>query len=123
MRTRWAQRRSPSSKVQPKWSRLRRRTGRARDRSSGHFPVRLLFVVTELYRGQTQVRTAEEFGIDRSYISDMERGKKNVCLPTMEVLAQGFAISLSQLVRGLDRESPPETLMPSDCIKLGIRNV
>jgi len=68
--------------------------------------VRLLFVVTELYRGQTQVRTAEEFGIDRSYISDMERGKKNVCLPTMEVLAQGFAIPLSQLVRGLDRELP-----------------
>jgi transcriptional regulator with XRE-family HTH domain len=62
--------------------------------------VRLLFVVTELYRGWTQVRTAEEFSIDRSYISDMERGKKNVCLPTMEVLAQGFAISLSQLVRG-----------------------
>ena len=77
--------------------------------------MRLLFVVTELYRGWTQVRTAEEFGIDRSYISDMERGKKNVCLLTMEVLAQGFAISLSQLVRGLDRESPPETLMPSDC--------
>jgi DNA-binding XRE family transcriptional regulator len=31
-------------------------------------------------RGWTQVRTAEEFGIDRSYISDMECGKKNVCL-------------------------------------------
>jgi transcriptional regulator with XRE-family HTH domain len=55
-------------------------------------------------RGWTQVRAAEEFGIDRSYISDMERGKKNVCLPTMEVLAQGFEISLAQLVRGLDRE-------------------
>jgi len=55
-------------------------------------------------RGWTQVRTA--FGIDRSYISDMERGKKNVCLPTMEVLAQGFGISMAQLVRGLDRERP-----------------
>jgi transcriptional regulator with XRE-family HTH domain len=58
-------------------------------------------------RGWTQVRAAEELGIDRSYISDMERGKKNLCLPTMEVLAQGFEISLGQLVRGLDRESPP----------------
>jgi transcriptional regulator with XRE-family HTH domain len=57
-------------------------------------------------RGWTQVRAAEEFGIDRSYISDMERGKKNVCLPTMEVLAQGFEISLAQLVKGLDRERP-----------------
>jgi transcriptional regulator with XRE-family HTH domain len=55
---------------------------------------------------RTQVRAAEELGIDRSYISDMERGKKNVCLPTMEVLAQGFEISLAQLVRGLDREEP-----------------
>jgi transcriptional regulator with XRE-family HTH domain len=57
-------------------------------------------------RGWTQVRAAEELGIDRSYISDMERGKKNVCLPTMEVLAQGFEISLAQLVKGLDRENP-----------------
>ena len=56
--------------------------------------------------GWTQVRAAEEFGIDRSYISDMERGKKNVCLPTMEVLAQGFGISLAQLVKGLDRDRP-----------------
>jgi transcriptional regulator with XRE-family HTH domain len=61
------------------------------------------------HRGWTQVRAAEEFGIDRSYISDMERGKKNVCLPTMEVLAQGFEISLAQLVRGLDRERPPDS--------------
>jgi ribosome-binding protein aMBF1 (putative translation factor) len=57
-------------------------------------------------RSWTQVRAAEELGIDRSYISDMERGKKNVCLPTMEVLAQGFEISLAQLVRGVDREEP-----------------
>jgi transcriptional regulator with XRE-family HTH domain len=57
-------------------------------------------------REWTQVRTAEELGIDRSYISDMERGKKNVCLPTMEVLAQGFEISLAQLVKGLDCERP-----------------
>ena len=60
-------------------------------------------------RGWTQVRTAEELGIDRSYISDIERGKKNVCLPTMEVLAQGFEISLAQLVKGLDRERPAVT--------------
>jgi transcriptional regulator with XRE-family HTH domain len=63
-------------------------------------------------RGWTQVRLAEEFGIDRSYISDVERGKKNVCLPTMEVLAQGFGISLAQLVRGLDRERPPRVGNP-----------
>jgi hypothetical protein len=47
---------------------------------------------------------AEELGIDRSYICDMERGKKNVCLPTMEVVAVGFQLTLAQLVKGLDRE-------------------
>jgi transcriptional regulator with XRE-family HTH domain len=56
-------------------------------------------------RSWTQIRTAEEFGIDRSYISDMERGKKNICLPTMEVIAQGFQITLAQLVKGLDRKN------------------
>jgi len=47
-------------------------------------------------RGWTQVRTADQLGIDRSYVSDMERGKKNVCLPTMEILAQGFGITLAR---------------------------
>jgi transcriptional regulator with XRE-family HTH domain len=56
-------------------------------------------------RGWTQVRLAEEMGIDRSYISDMERGKKNVCLPTMEILAQGFEITLAQLMNGLERNA------------------
>lgn len=44
---------------------------------------------------------ADLMGIDRSYISDMERGKKNVCLPTLEVFAKGFGISISQLVSRL----------------------
>jgi transcriptional regulator with XRE-family HTH domain len=44
---------------------------------------------------------ADALGIDRSYISDMEKGKKNVCLPTMEVMAIGFGISLSKLVSRL----------------------
>ena len=56
MGTRWAQRRSPSGKVQPKWLLLRRHTGRARERSSGHFPVRLLFVATELYLIRLEVQ-------------------------------------------------------------------
>lgn len=52
-------------------------------------------------RGWTQVEMADVMGIDRSYISDMERGKKNVCLPTLEVLAQGFGISMAQLLSRL----------------------
>ena len=49
-------------------------------------------------KGWTQVQMADALGIDRSYISDVERGKKNVSLPTMEVIALGFEISLSKLL-------------------------
>ena len=51
--------------------------------------------------GWTQVEMAEKFGIDRAYISDMERGKKNVCLPTLEIIAKGFGITISQVLKGL----------------------
>jgi transcriptional regulator with XRE-family HTH domain len=52
-------------------------------------------------QGWTQVVMAEKVGIDRSYISDMERGKKNVCLPTLEILAQAFGVTMSQFLKGL----------------------
>jgi transcriptional regulator with XRE-family HTH domain len=52
-------------------------------------------------RGWTQVVMSEKVGIDRSYISDMERGKKNVCLPTLEVLALAFEVTISQLLKNL----------------------
>jgi transcriptional regulator with XRE-family HTH domain len=52
-------------------------------------------------KGWTQVQMADLLGVDRSYISDMERGKKNVCLPTMEVIALGFDISIAKLVSRL----------------------
>lgn len=53
-----------------------------------------------LRKGWTQVVMAEKLGIDRSYLSDIETGKKNVCLPTLEIIAQGFQISISRLLSG-----------------------
>jgi transcriptional regulator with XRE-family HTH domain len=44
---------------------------------------------------------ADALGIDRSYISDMENGKLNVCMPTLEVLAQGFELTMSKLISRL----------------------
>ena len=44
---------------------------------------------------------AEKVGIDRSYISDMEGGKKNICLPTLELVAKAFHVTISQLLKGL----------------------
>jgi len=52
-------------------------------------------------RGLSQVEMAHQFGIDRGHISEIENGKKNVCLPLLEVLARGFGISLSELVKNL----------------------
>ena len=52
-------------------------------------------------RGMSQVEMAHRFGIDRGHISDLERGKKSVCLPMLEVLSKGFEISISELMRGV----------------------
>jgi transcriptional regulator with XRE-family HTH domain len=54
-----------------------------------------------LKRGLSQVEMAHQFGIDRGHISEMETGKKNVCLPMLEVLATGFGITISELLKGL----------------------
>jgi transcriptional regulator with XRE-family HTH domain len=50
-----------------------------------------------LKRGWKQVETAERFGLDRSYFSDVERGKRNISLLNLEIIAKGFDLSLSQL--------------------------
>ncbi len=54
-----------------------------------------------LKRGLSQVEMAHQFGIDRGHISEVETGKKNVCLPLLEVLAKGLGISISELMKGV----------------------
>ncbi|MBB6143667.1 DNA-binding XRE family transcriptional regulator [Silvibacterium bohemicum] len=49
----------------------------------------------------TQSGMAKKFGIDRSYISDVERGRKSISLPILEVIALGLRISLSDLFRDI----------------------
>jgi transcriptional regulator with XRE-family HTH domain len=48
-------------------------------------------------RGWTRVEMAEKVGIDRSFLADVERGKRNVSILNLELIAKGFKISLSQL--------------------------
>jgi transcriptional regulator with XRE-family HTH domain len=57
--------------------------------------------VLRLKHRLSQVEMAYRFGIDRGHISEMENGKKNVCLPMLEVLARGFQVSVSELMKGL----------------------
>jgi transcriptional regulator with XRE-family HTH domain len=44
---------------------------------------------------------AVDFGIDRSFISDVERGRKSISLRMLEVIALGMEVSLSDLLAGL----------------------
>jgi transcriptional regulator with XRE-family HTH domain len=44
---------------------------------------------------------AHRFGIDRGHISEIENGKKNVCLPLLEVLATGMQMTVSELMKGV----------------------
>jgi transcriptional regulator with XRE-family HTH domain len=49
----------------------------------------------------TQVYMAEHVGMDRSFISDLENGKKEICIRNLELLATTFGISISKLLSGL----------------------
>lgn len=49
-------------------------------------------------RDLTQQSMALRFGIDRSFISDVERGRKSVSLVTLEIIAIGLGVTLSELL-------------------------
>ncbi len=49
-------------------------------------------------RGWTQVQMAERLGLDRSYLADVERGRRNISIVNLEVIARGFGVSLSRLL-------------------------
>jgi len=51
-----------------------------------------------LERGLTQTDLAVHLGMDRSFLSDLERGKREPCLRTLETIAQGFEVSVPQLL-------------------------
>jgi transcriptional regulator with XRE-family HTH domain len=50
-----------------------------------------------LQHGWTQVVMAERLGIDRSFLADVERGKRNISILNLDVIARGLGISLARL--------------------------
>ncbi len=52
-------------------------------------------------QGWTQVVMAEKIGLDRSFIADVERGKRNISILNLEIIAKGLKLSLSRLLSGL----------------------
>jgi transcriptional regulator with XRE-family HTH domain len=41
---------------------------------------------------------AEFVGMDRSFISDLENGKKEICIRNLELLATTFGVTISKLM-------------------------
>ncbi len=66
--------------------------------------VRLGIRIRELRkeRGWRQVDLAKQSGVHSVYISDLERGTREVCLRNLAALAKGLNVLLSELVAGLD---------------------
>ncbi len=54
-----------------------------------------------LAKGWRQLDLAEQAGINEGYVSDLEIGKKEVCIRTLHALATAFGISLSDLLKGV----------------------
>jgi transcriptional regulator with XRE-family HTH domain len=52
-------------------------------------------------RGFSQEGFAAACGFDRTYISGIERGKRNPSLTAIEILAKGLKVSVEDLFTGL----------------------
>lgn len=52
-------------------------------------------------RGWTQVEMAEKIGIDRSFLGEVEIGRRNVSILNLELIAKGLNITLSRLLSRL----------------------
>ena len=62
-------------------------------------------------KGISQEKLALDAGIGRRYLSDVENGRRNVSLETIEKLAGFFGMEASELVREIERaDFPPLTL-------------
>jgi transcriptional regulator with XRE-family HTH domain len=55
--------------------------------------------------GLSQEELASRAGIHRTYIGDVERGKRNVGLVNMQRLADGLDVSLAEIVKDIQHYS------------------
>ena len=52
-----------------------------------------------LEKGMSQGDIRRELGLDRAYISNVENGKQNLTLSTMEKVAKVLGVSVDQLLK------------------------
>lgn len=53
-------------------------------------------------RGWRQIDLAEETGIHENYVSDLEQGRKEICLRTLQAVAIAFGLKTADLLKNLD---------------------
>lgn len=51
--------------------------------------------------GFTQEELAHRVGMDASYLSELENGRKEPCLRKMKEVSQALGVTLAQLLRGI----------------------
>ena len=54
-------------------------------------------------KGLTQEALAEKADLDRTYISDVERGARNLSLTSILRIAKGLGTTVSELGRGIEK--------------------
>jgi transcriptional regulator with XRE-family HTH domain len=52
-------------------------------------------------RGWRQIDLAEHAGVNENYISDLETGKKEICVRMLQKIAVGLDVSIAKLMDGL----------------------
>jgi XRE family aerobic/anaerobic benzoate catabolism transcriptional regulator len=50
-------------------------------------------------RGWRQIDLAEETGLHENFVSDLEQGRKEACLRTLQVLAKAFELTVADLLK------------------------
>ncbi len=49
-----------------------------------------------------QIDLAEQAGINENYVSDLEIGKKEICLRTLQAIAAAFELTIVKLMQGIE---------------------
>lgn len=50
-------------------------------------------------KGMTQIELCRKLEVDRAYMSNIENGKKNPALATIEKIAKALGVSLDELIK------------------------
>ncbi len=53
------------------------------------------------HTGLSQERFALKIGMDRTYFTSVENGKRNISIVNLEKIANGLGVSISELFRGI----------------------